>query len=121
MKIRLEKSGKVLKVLFRHVELAQKHLEGGLFRRRYGSSRGVTFIFEKRAKVFFLYVSFDRYKDAGVLSRISSGRPIAELQMLSKLAHLPCAKIYVSEVPLPEIPEFPCPSLQLLAHFPDQC
>ena len=102
MKIRLERSGKFLKVLFGHAELAQKDLEGGLFRRRYGSSRGVTFIFERRAKGFSLYVSFDRYKDAGVLKRISSGRHVAELQMLSKLAHLPWAKIYISEVPLPD-------------------
>jgi formylmethanofuran dehydrogenase subunit E len=102
MKVRLEKSGKVLKVLFRHIELAQEQLEGGLFRRRYRSSRGVTFTIEERAKVFFLYVSFDLYKDVGVLSRISSGRPVAELLMLSKLSHLPCAKIYVTEVPLPD-------------------
>ncbi len=101
MKIRLEKSGKFLMVLFSHAELARKDLEGGPFRRRYGSSRGMTFTFEKRSKVYFLYVSFDRYKDAKVLNRISGGRPVAELQMLSKLAHLPCAKIYVSEVPLP--------------------
>ena len=102
MKIRLERSGKFLTVLFSHDELARKDLEGGPFRRRYGSSRGVAFTFEKRSKVYFLYVSFDRYKDARVLNRISSGRPVAELQMLSKLAHLPCAKIYVSEVPLPD-------------------
>lgn len=101
MKIRLERSGKFLTVLFNHDELARKDVEGGPFRCRYGSSRGVTFTFEKRSKVYFLYVSFDRYKDARVLNRISSGRPVAELQMLSKLAHLPCAKIYVSEVPLP--------------------
>jgi hypothetical protein len=102
MKIRLERSGKVLKVHFGDIGLAQEHLEGGPFRRRYRSSRGVTFTFEKSAKVFFLCVSFDSYKDARVLSRISSGRPVAELQMLSKLAHLPCAKIYVSEVRLPD-------------------
>ena len=102
MKIRLERSGKFLKVLFNHAELAQKNLEGGPFRRRYGSSRGVTFTFEKRAKGLFLYVGFDRYKDAEVLERISSGRPVSEVQMLSNLAHLPCAKIYVSEVPLPD-------------------
>lgn len=102
MKIRLERSGKFLTVLFSHDELARKDLEGGPFRRRYGSSRGVTFTFEKRSKVYFLYVSFDRYKDARVLNRISSGRPVAELQMLSRLAHLPGAKIYVSEVPLPD-------------------
>jgi hypothetical protein len=102
MKIRLERSGKVLKVIFSGIDLDEKQLEGGLFRRRYGSSRGVTFTFEKSAKVLFLYVSFDRYKDAGVLKRIGSGRPVEELQMLSKLAHLPCAKLYVSEVPLPD-------------------
>ncbi len=102
MKIRLERSGKVLRILFNHVELARKDLEGVPFRRRYGSSRGVTFTFEKKANVLFFYVSFDRYKDAKVLSRISRDRPIAELQMLSKLAHLPCAKLYVSGVPLPD-------------------
>jgi len=102
MKIRLERSGKVLKVHFGDIGPAQEHLEGGPFRRRYRSSRGVTFTFEKSAKVFFLYIIFDSYKDARVLSRISSGRPVAELQMLSKLAHLPCAKIYISEVRLPD-------------------
>ena len=102
MKIRLESSAKVLKVIFSGIDLDEEHLEGGLFRRRYGSSRGVTFTFEKSAKALFLYVSFDRYNDAEVLKRIGSGRPVTELQMLSKLAHLPCAKIYVSEVPLPD-------------------
>jgi hypothetical protein len=102
MKIRLERSGKSLKVLFSGIDLDEKHREGGLFRRRYGSSRGVTFTFEKSAKSLFLYVGFDRYNDAKVLSRISSGRPVAELQMLSRLAHLPGARIYVSEVSLPD-------------------
>ena len=101
VKIRLERSGKVLKVILSRIDLDEKHLEGGLFRRRYGSSRGLTFTPEKSPKALFLYVSFDRYNDAKVLKRIGSGRPVAELQMLSKLAHLPCAKIYVSEVPLP--------------------
>ena len=102
MKIRLERSGKFLRVLFSDIDLDEKPLEDGPLRRRYGSSRGVMFTFEKRAKDLFLYVGFDRYKDAKVLSRISGGRPVAELQMLSKLAYLPCAKIYVSEVPLPD-------------------
>jgi len=101
MKIRLERSGKFLMVLFSHADLAKKDLEGGAFRRRYGSSPGMTFTFEKRSNVYFLYVSFDRYKDAEVLDRIRGGRPVAELQVLSRLAHLPCAKIYVTEVPLP--------------------
>ena len=39
MKIRLERLGKLLKVFFNDVELAQKDLEGGPFGRRYGSSR----------------------------------------------------------------------------------
>ena len=102
MKIRLERSGKFLTVLFSHTELARKDLEGGPFRRRYGTSRGVAFTFEKRAMGLFLYINFDRYKDAGVLNRVSRGRPVPELQMLSRLAHLPCAKIYVSEVSLPD-------------------
>lgn len=102
MKIRLERSGKFLKVLFSHAELAQNDLESSLSRCRYGSSRGVTFTFETWEQGFSLYVSFDRYKDAGVLRRISRGRRVAELQMLSELAHLPGAKIYVSEVPLPD-------------------
>jgi len=102
MKVRLERSGKFLMFLFSQAELAKKDLEGGLFRSRYGSSRGVTFTFEKRAIGMFLYVSFDRFKDAKVLKRISGGRPVAELQLLSKLAHLPGAKIYTAEVPLPD-------------------
>lgn len=100
MEICLEKSGKLLKVLFSDAELAEKQRNGGLFRRRYGCSRGVTFTFEKSEKGFFLYVSFDRYKDLGVLTQITNGQPVEELQLLSELARLPRAKMYGSNVPL---------------------
>lgn len=102
MRICLERSERVLQVLLSDVELAKKQIQGGFFRRRYGSSRGVVFTFEKRAAGLSLYIGFGRYKDERVLSRVSRGRPVAELQMLSRLAHLPCARIYVAQVSLPD-------------------
>jgi hypothetical protein len=100
MEIYLEKSRKLLEVLFGDAELAEKHREGGLFRRRYGCPRGMAFTFEKSDKGIFLYVNFDRYKDPGVICQIASGQPVGELQVLSDLAHLPGAKIYSSNVQL---------------------
>lgn len=102
MNIRLEGSEGVLQVLFSDFELAKKQLQGGFFRRRYGSSRGVVFTFEKRPAGLSLYIGYDRYKDERVLRRVSRGRPVAELKMLSRLAHLPYARIYVAEVLLPD-------------------
>jgi hypothetical protein len=102
MEISLRRSKNLLYVLFDDDELVEKHLEGGLFRRRYKCPQGVTLTFEKSEKGFFLYVSFDRYKDPGVLSQIANGQSVEELQLLWELAHLPCAKMFGSNVLLPD-------------------
>jgi hypothetical protein len=100
MEIFLEKYKKLLKVLFSDVELVEKYFEGGHFRRRYRCARGMTFTFENHDKGYFLYISFDRYNDPGVLLQIDRGQSIEELQVLWELAHLPFAKIYSSNVRL---------------------
>jgi formylmethanofuran dehydrogenase subunit E len=102
MEISLRRSKNLLNVLFDDDELVEKHLEGGLFRRRYECPQGVTLTFEKSEKGFFLYVSFDRYKDPEVLSQIANGQSVEEFQVLWELAHLPCAKMFGSNVLLPD-------------------
>jgi hypothetical protein len=100
--IHLVRSGTLLDVIFSDAQLDGEYRKGGPFRRRYGCPRGVAFTFEKSEKGFFLYVGFDRYKDPEVLSRIADGKPVPELQTLSRLAHLPRAKIFVSGAFLPD-------------------
>jgi len=102
MEIYLVKARQLLHVLSAGAEFAGKPVEGAPFRRRFGGSQGVAFIFEKTMKGLFLYVSFDRYKDPGVLCRITNGQSVGELQVLWKLAHLPRAKIFGSKVMLPD-------------------
>jgi hypothetical protein len=102
MEISLLRSKNLLYVLFDDDELVEKNLEGGLFRRRYGCSQGMTLTFERSGKGFFLYISFDRCKDPEVLSQVANGQSGEELQVLWELAHLPCAKVFSSNVLLPD-------------------
>ncbi|MGA2361066.1 MAG: hypothetical protein ABSG73_01255 [Candidatus Aminicenantales bacterium] len=98
MEISLHRSKNLLYVLFDDDELVEKDLEAGPFRRRYGCPGGVTFTFENGEKGFSLYISFDRYKDPEILGRVTKGQSVEELQTLWELAHLPCAKIFGSNV-----------------------
>lgn len=102
MEIYLVKARNLLHVLFNNAEFTEKPFEGALFRRHFGAPQGVTFTFEKSEKGLFLYASFGRYKDPGVLCQITNGQPVEELQVLWKLAHLPRAKIFGSKVLLPD-------------------
>ena len=102
MEIYLEKARKILHVLFANAELTEEPFENVLFRRRFGDTQGVTFTFEKTGNGFFLYISFARYKDPGVLCQVTNGQSVVELRVLWRLAHLPCAKLFFSKVMLPD-------------------
>ena len=101
MEICLVQERKLLHVLFNCAEFSEERFEGAPFRRRFGDPQGVAFTFEKTGKRRLLYISFDRYKDPEVLSRIANGQAIGEMQLLIKLAHLPRAKMFGSWVQLP--------------------
>jgi len=102
MEIYLVQERELLHVHFNNAEFTEKPFEDALFRRQFGLPQGLTFTLEKTGKGFFLYVSFGRYQDPAVLSRIADGQTVGELQLLLKLADLPRAKILGSEAMLPD-------------------
>lgn len=103
MEIYLVQERKLLHVHFDNAEFTAETSEGGPFKRQFGDPQHLTFTFEMTtANVFALFVSFSRYKEPAVLSRIADGRAVDELQTLVRLADLPRARIFGSMVLLPD-------------------
>lgn len=102
MEIYLVNARNLLHVLFNNAEFSEKPFEGAQVRCEFGDPLGLTFTFEKTGKGFFLYINFSRFKDPAVLTQITNGQTVGELQLLLRVADLPRAKIFGSKVLLPD-------------------
>jgi hypothetical protein len=102
VEIYLVNARRLLYVLFNNAEFTEKPFEGARFRRQFGDPQCLTFTFEKTGKGFFLYINFSRTKEPAVLTQITNGQTVGEMQLLLRLADLPRAKIFGSKVLLPD-------------------
>jgi hypothetical protein len=100
MEVCLEKTKRVLRVLFSDAELAEKHFEGESFRHLYKCSGGMTFTFEKKASGLSLDISFGKSLNPRFHNPTSYFQSLEQLNMLWDIGHLPFARIHSSNIPL---------------------